>query len=144
MDEVIKQLLEQYNSRAEKTGLKKFVIATTYHHAHNISGDEEYFTTLIHREVSQWDSTHLPIIIIDHDLFLQPEKPPPPRTVINRAIEEGIIDGSGISDGETVVKKKCKVKKRRPKYTIPAMTIAAQQKIVQKKEPKNEPKGFRF
>lgn len=78
--------------------------------------------------------------------YLQPDKPPtPPRRVIDRAIANGVIDGEGISD-ETVSIVKKKRKRSRPSFgngTIPMMTISAQQKVVQKKEPTNK-KIFRI
>ena len=51
---VIKQMLEQYNSKAEKIGLKNYLLTTTAHHsvhACDALGGRECFTTLIHREV---------------------------------------------------------------------------------------------
>lgn len=71
-------------------------------------------------------------------IFIQPDKPLPPRDVIDRAIAQGIIDGEGISDSSIkLIKKKSNKSKGRFKlpfhhHGIP-MTIAAQQKIVQKK-----------
>lgn len=51
---IVKQLLEQYNSRAEKIGLKNFVISTRAHHASDAVGNMECFTTMIQREVRKY------------------------------------------------------------------------------------------
>ena len=140
----MKDLLEKYNSRAEKIGLKNFIISTSSYHACDTLGNMECFTTMIQREV-RCNSFSLPLFKLYNVLLHQPEKPPPPpRDVIDRAIAEGIIDGQGISD--TVVKKKTSKTKRRHslKQGSLAMTIAAQQKVVQKKEHGSPKKFFRF
>ena len=48
-DTIVKQMLEQYNSRAERVGLKNFVVSTGVHHSVNTM---ECFTISIQREVS--------------------------------------------------------------------------------------------
>lgn len=51
-ESIVKQLLEQYNSRAERVGLKKFLVSMGAHH----SGDNmECCTISLRREVSMHD-----------------------------------------------------------------------------------------
>lgn len=113
---IAKKLLEQYNTRAERVGLKSFVISTGTHHSVD---NMECFTISIQRE---------------------PDRPPtPPRDVIDRAIANGILDGEGINERKVTPKKRGKGK-RKGRFRIPfhhhgiPMTIAAQQKVVQKKD----------
>lgn len=45
----MRELLDEYNSKAERVGLKNFIIS---HDASDSVGDDmEYFTTMIQREV---------------------------------------------------------------------------------------------
>lgn len=76
---------------------------------------------------------------------LQHKKPAPPAVeVITRAVSKGILNGDGISARQQI-KPKIRKKPKTRKATSQHMTIAAQQKVVQKRQQYSErPKSFRI